>query len=62
MAHHNSTPQSVLDAPTLRGEWVSVQAPPGKGTKGKRGRIIPNAPYERTTPRRGRRVKRGGLE
>jgi hypothetical protein len=73
MAHHASTPQSVLSAPSPT--VVVVVAHHGATRQEHRHgisssmkpadlriyRLTRNVPYVRTTPRRGRKVVRGGL-
>ena len=77
MAHHNSTPKSVLDAPAA----TAVQTPPAGANRSERRHGVtrpagldakglaaymaslrqPNPPHVRTSPRRGKKVRRGGL-
>lgn len=60
MAHHNSTPESVLTAPS-RSEWSAFA--PRYPTREQRRRGWPdfglrNETYVRTVPRRGKKVRR----
>lgn len=60
MAHHNSTPQTVLDAPEPR-TWSAFQPThPNRQQRRQGGRVSSgrNTPYVRSAPRRGKRVKR----
>ena len=60
MAHHESTPETVLNAPSPV-TW-SAFAPFGPNRSSRRAHGLPgvihNEPYVRSAPRRGKRVKR----
>jgi len=72
MAHHASTPKSVLSAPSRT--FVPLVIHAGITRQERRHGVMggkpvdwmiftrtPNVPHVRTTPRRGRKVVRGGL-
>lgn len=67
MAYHGSTPQSVLNAPSRTVERTSEPLGPTRSER-RNGFTIKrpwlpqaNVPFVRTTPRRGKNVRRGGL-
>ncbi|NUP33636.1 MAG: hypothetical protein HOU01_18285 [Streptomycetaceae bacterium] len=77
MAHHTNTPKSVLDAPAptavqappaganrserRHGVVAPADLKPKALAKYLASLRRPNEPFVRTTPRRGKKVRRGGL-